>query len=190
MYRVWTVITSVLPWRFGGIFRILLLYIYIYGCVTGRWSLWRTYNFDEEAINWKCDWLSSRWVIRFVPPSIFLVEIKNQNYSGRGKFVFSMVLLRVGFAIWKGEISDYLSDSSNFVLRFWSWSWKKGKIKCYRCRNLCSFDGENWRILEGDWKGKCDCEIFCFFEGGERRERGRIIKFYFDFARGEFLLYV
>lgn len=33
---------------------------------------------------------------------------------------------------------------------------------------------------------------FVFFErgGGERRKRGRIIKFYFDFARGEFLLYV
>lgn len=52
---------------------------------------------------------------------------------------------------------------------------------------------EKLNILEGDWKGKYDCEVFCFFEegeGGDRRESGRIIKFYFDFARGEFLLYV
>lgn len=42
----------------------------------------------------------------------------------------------------------------------------------------------------GDWKGKCDSEVFCFLgrEGGGR-ERERVIKFYFDFAR-EFLLYV
>lgn len=96
------------------------------------------------------------------------MEIGNQNHRRRGKSVLSMVLL------WEEEISDY-----------------REKIKYYRYRNLRLMEKMN--ILEGDWRGKCDCEIFCFFlrgEGGERRKRGRIIKFYFDFARGEFLLYV
>lgn len=55
--------------------------------------------------------------------------------------------------LWEEEISDY-----------------REKIKYYRYRNLCLMEKMN--ILEGDWRGKCDCEIFCFFErGGEREGR-------------------
>lgn len=73
------------------------------------------------------------------------MEIGNQNHHRRGKSVLSMVLL------WEEEISDY-----------------REKIKYYR--NLCLMEKMN--ILEGDWRGKCDCKIFCFFErGGEREGR-------------------
>lgn len=74
------------------------------------------------------------------------MEIGNQNHRRRGKSVLSIVLL------WEEEISDY-----------------REKIKYYRYRNLCLMEKMN--ILEGDWRGKCDCEIFCFFERGGGREK-------------------
>lgn len=77
------------------------------------------------------------------------MEIGNQNHRRRGKSVLSMVLL------WEEEISDY------------------EKIKYYRYRNLRLMEKMN--ILEGDWRGKCDCEIFCFFfeRGGGREKEER-----------------
>lgn len=126
-------------------------------CVTGRWLLWRAYlHFDEEAINWKCDWLSSRWVIRFVP-RFSSWKSRMKITADRGKSILSMVLLRLGRR--NIRLSSDLSEFRSILILIV----KKLKIKYYW--NLCSFDGEIeyiGRRLEGEmW-----LRSLLFFWGG------------------------
>lgn len=161
MYRVWKVITSVLPRRFGG---YLGFSFCICGYVTGSFD---ERDFVAEAINWKCDRLSSRWVIRFVALDFPRGNRESKSPQTREICPFD------GAAVGRRNI------------------WLSWKNKILSVSKL-AFDGENeyiGRRLEGEMWLR-NLLFFLRGEGGERRKRGRIIKFYFDFARGEFLLYV
>lgn len=64
---------------------------------------------------------------------------------------------------------------------------KSNVIAVETCVRSMEKIGEYWKEIGRE---NVIAKSFVFLRGGERRERGRIIKFYFDFARGEFLLYV